>query len=174
MGFCPSNHSRFSGNDFTVVNRGHGVLKRTVIDSKTGFRKLTMAFYVSSFVRARVDASKLVRGGRWEGKPLTEGGKTKNCCLMKIKENCLLFFCSTQKDEISPKMKSESGERENIFLFFLTARNFIKTFLFKSFLIRRVASQKITLPPLPDPKSYLLQLLSGLHTQTKYSKQCRQ
>ena len=103
-------------------------------------------------------------GGRWEGKPLTEGGKTKNCCLMKIKENCLLFFCSTQKDEISPKMKSESGERENIFLFFLTARNFIKTFLFKSFLIRRVASQKITLPPLPDPKSYLLQLLSCNNT----------
>ena len=101
-------------------------------------------------------------------KPLTEGSKTKSCCLMKIKENCLSFFCSTQKDEVSPKMKSESGERENIFLFFLTARNFIKTFLFKSFLIRRVASQKITLPPLPDPKSYLLQLLSGLHTQTKY------
>ena len=58
MGFCPSNQSRFSGNDFTVVNSGHGILKRTVIDSKTGFGKRTMAFYVSCFVRARVDASK--------------------------------------------------------------------------------------------------------------------
>ena len=36
---------------------------------------------------------------------------------MKIKENCF-FFCSSQKGVISPKIKSESGEREDIFLFF--------------------------------------------------------
>ena len=99
------------------------------------------------------------------GKPLTEGNKTKSCCLMKIKENCLSFFCSTQKDEISPKMKSESGERENIFLYFLAARNFIKTFLSKSFLIRRVSSRKITLPTLPQPQVLLVTTLEwSTHT----------
>ena len=82
MGFCPSNQSCFSGNDFTVVNRGHGVLKRTVIDSKTGFGKRTMAFYVSCFVRARVDASKLVRGGGEVGGKAFDGGRQNEKLLL--------------------------------------------------------------------------------------------
>ena len=40
------------GTDFSVFNSGHGVLGRTVIDSKTGFEKRTVASSVCCFVGA--------------------------------------------------------------------------------------------------------------------------
>ena len=57
------------GTDFSVFNSGHGVLGRTVIDSKTGFEKRTVASSVCCFVGA-------VERGRG-GEPLTEGSLVK-------------------------------------------------------------------------------------------------
>ena len=63
------------GTDFSVFNSGHGVLARTVIGSKTGFEKHTVASSVCCFVAALVDASKPVMGGGEE--PLMEAGLVK-------------------------------------------------------------------------------------------------
>ena len=63
------------GTDFSVFNSGHGVLGRTVIDSKTGFEKHTVASSVCCFVGALVDASKPVMGGGGGG--AFNGGRSR-------------------------------------------------------------------------------------------------
>ena len=65
------------GTDFSVFNSGHGVLRRTVLDTKTGFEKRTMASSVCCFVRARMDVSKPVKGEGGGREPLTEAGLVK-------------------------------------------------------------------------------------------------
>ena len=73
------------GTDFSVFNSGHGVLGRTVIDSKTGFEKRTVASSVCCFVGA-------VERGRGGG--TFNGGKSRKGRLSKaFRRYCKLTQC---------------------------------------------------------------------------------
>ena len=84
------------------------------------------------------------------------------------------FFPVFQRVYFHQKLNQNRVNRKTFSSFFLPRETLTKRSCPKASLDEQWPLGRLPSHPSPDPKSYLSQLLSGLHPQTKYSKQCRQ